>query len=262
MRRRVSGRGRWGPVRGPAALLLVLMTLSAGASPVAPCPGTVEQTFPAYGPLDEAPKVAIWRHIDLSRAAACLGGLRERMEVVVALAGRFRSSLSVEEMARRVGAISKTEGLRYWSVTDGDWRALLSEAFALAAPDIERRRPDFSAAELLSGRVLYTAQRDTRSTGLNLYRFVGRRIDARRMVIESCNVSPIRFIFVELYAPGALRVIHFLERADSGVWAAYTLSAVRSGTLEQDPRSLINRSAAYYRYLSGVASDRDPPLAP
>jgi len=261
MRRRVSGRGRWGPVRGPAALLLVLMTLSAGASPVAPCPGTVEQTFPAYGPLDEAPKVAIWRHIDLSRAAACLGGLRERMEVVVALAGRFRSSLSVEEMARRVGAISKTEGLRYWSVTDGDWRALLSEAFALEGPDLERRRADFSAAELLSGRVLYTAQRDTRSTDLNLYRLVGRRVDARRLVVESKNLSPIRFLIFELFAPGALQAAHRLEQLAPGVWGYYGVTAVRGGALDNETKSFVNRAAAYYRYLAGVPAEREPPLA-
>ncbi len=241
---------------------MLALCAAAQANPVPPCDSAGAEVHPAYGPVNGAPAVAAWRDADLSRAPACLGALRERMAVVVALAGRFGSPLSVEDMARRIGAISKTKGLRYWSVTDQDWRTLLDEAFALSGPDPERRRSDFVAEEVLSGRTLYTTQRDTRSTGLNQYRLVCRRIGKNRLVIESENASALRFLLFTLYAPEAMRVIHFLDRVEPGIWAVYTLSAVRSGTLEQDPRALINRAAAYHRFLAGVPADRDPPLAP
>lgn len=245
-----------------AAGMLLALGARAQALPVPPCGAPAAQVYPAYGPLDGVPGVASWRDIDLSNAEACLGGLRERMEVVVALAGRFSSRLSVEDMAQRVGATSRTEGLRYWSVTYGDWRTLLAEAYAVRGAQGEARREDFSAAEILRATPVYTMQRDSRTTGLNRYRLIGRRAGANRLVVESANVTPLRFLFIELYASEALRVVHILDRGEPGVWAVYTVSAVRSGTLAQDPRALVNRAAAYYRYLAGVPADRDPPLAP
>jgi len=245
-----------------AAGMLVALAVQAQALPVPPCGASGAQVHPSYSAPDGAPAVASWRNLDLSVTPACLGELRAPMEVAVALAGRFRSPLSVEGMARRVGAISQTEGLRYWSVTDEGWRTLLSEAYAVRGAESNARREDFSAAEVLSGAALYTLQRDTRTTGLNRYRLIGRRVGANRVIVESANVTPLRFLFVELYAPRALRVIHILDRLSSDVWAIYTVSAVQSGTLEQDPRAVVNRAAAYHHFLAGVPADRIPPLAP
>jgi len=244
--------------------LLLLRPASAADGPIPPCatgPAGATDMRPAYGPIDGAPNVAWWRDIVIPEGG-CLGEIHGRMELVVALAGRFHDPRSLEDLARRMGAISQTVGLRYWSVTDGDWRTLLTEAFALSAPDIAQRRADFSAAELLSGHSLYTAQRDTRSTDLNVYQLRARRSGEHRLVLESRNRTPIRFLVFELFEPGTLHVIHILDRLGPDLWAYYTVSAVRHGTLESDPRSMINRSAAYYRFLRGVPADRDPPLAP
>jgi hypothetical protein len=242
--------------------LVLLHPASAADGPIAPCAAGATDMRPAYGPVDGPPRVAWWRDIVVPEGSGCLGEIRGRMELVVTLAGRFHAPHSLEDIARRMGAISRTAGLRYWSVTDGAWRTLLSAAFALAGPDVERRRADFSVAELLSGRALFTAQRDTRSTDLNVYQLRARRVGAGRLVMESNNLTPIRFLVFELYAPGALRVIHFLDRLGPGLWGYYAVSAVRGGALESDPRSMINRSAAYYRFLRGIPGDRDPPLAP
>jgi len=245
-----------------AALVLVLQASAAAGGPVAPCSRAALQEIPSYGPLDGPPAVAVWRDVTLDGDRGCPDGLRGPMALVVALAGRFRAPGTLEDMAQRAGAISQTAGLRYWSVTDGAWRTLLSEAFALEGPDLERRRPDFSATELLSGRALYTAQRDTRSTDLNLYRLLGRRVDARRLIVESKNLSPIRFLIFELFAPGALQAAHRLEQLAPGVWGYYGVSAVRGGAFDSEAKSFVNRAAAYYRYLAGVPGDREPPLAP
>lgn len=242
--------------------LTVLRPAGAVDGPIAPCAAGAEDMRPAYGPVDGAPRVAWWRDVVVPEGAGCLGAIRGRMELVVALAGRFHDARTLEEMAQRVAAISQTAGLRYWSVTDGDWRTLLTEAFALSGPHIAQRRADFSVDELLGGGALYTAQHDTRSTGLNVYRLRARRVGATRLVFESENLTPIRLFVFELFEPGALRVIHFLDRIEPGLWGYYTVTAVRGGALESDPRSMINRSAAYFRFLAGVPSDRDPPLAP
>ena len=244
-----------------SALALLPAGASVAQGPVAPCATPRENTVPAYGPIDGPPAFASWRNADLGAGDGCPEAMRGRMALVIALAGRFRDDRSLEDMARHVGAISRTAGLRYWSASDGAWRVLLTEATALSAPDVERRRPDFSADELLSGRVLYTAQRDTRSTDLNVYRLLGRRSGAQRLVIESSNLGPIRFFIVQLFEPGALQVVHILDRLEPGVWGYYGLTAVRGGTFDSDARSFINRAAAYYRYLAGVPADRDPPLA-
>jgi hypothetical protein len=250
---------------GFATAVLALVSLHsavAAEGPIAPCPAAAADMLPGYGPVDAAPRVAWWRDIVVPEGAGCLGEIRGHMELVVALAGRFHDARSLEDMARRMAAISQTAGLRYWSVTDGDWRTLLTEAFALTAPDVARRRADYSVEELLGGRALYTAQQDTRSSGLNVYRLRGRRVGAGRLVLESRNLTPIRLFVFELYRPGALRVIHILDRLGPGLWGYYAVTAVRSGALESDPRSMINRSAAYYRFLRRVPGDRDPPLAP
>jgi len=250
------------PTLAIAGLALLLSGAAAADAPGGPCAGLAVPALPATGPIDGPPAVTIWRDVTLAEGRGCPAAIRGRMALVVALAGRFRAALTLEDMAARVGAISQTEGLRYWSVTDGAWRTLLSEAFALSGPDVERRRSDFSAEELLSGRVLYTAQRDTRSTGLNLYRLLGRRVDARRLIVASANLSPIRFLVFELFAPGALQAVHRLERLAPGVWGYYGVTAVRGGAFDNESRSFVNRAAAYYRYLAGVPADRDPPLAP
>lgn len=243
------------------AVALLTPTAGAGAAPVPPCQVLQAKAFPAYGIVDGPPAVAVWRDIDLKDGAGCLGALRGRMELVVALAGRFRGPRAIEAMAQHFGAISQTQGLRYWSVTDDDWRTLLSEAFALAGPDVERRRSDFSAAEMLSGRALHTAQRDTRSTDLNLVRLVGQRVGAKRLVVESANVTPIRFLFIVLYPSEALRAIHVLDQLEPGLWGYYAVSTIRSGTLESDEKSFVNRADAFYRFLARVPADRNPPLA-
>jgi Family of unknown function (DUF6675) len=257
--------GRAAQAAGFAMAVLALASLrpalAAPTGPLAPCPAAADPR-PAYGPVDGVPNVAWWRDLEVPDTGGCLGEMRGHMELVVALAGRFHAAGTLEDMARRMGAVSQTPGLRYWSVNDGAWRTLLTEAFALSEPDGERRRADFSAAEMLRGRALYTAQRDTRSTGLNVYQLRARRVGARRLIVESRNLTPIRLLVFELFEPGALRVIHILDRLEPDLWRYYAITAVRSGALESDPRSMINRSAAFYRFLRSVPGDRDPPLAP
>lgn len=184
------------------------------------------------------------------------------MELVVALAARFTHSGSLEDLAARVGAISSTEGLPYWSTTDQIWRPLISAAFAVEDAAGDRARPDFTAQEILSGKRLYFAQDDTRSSSLNVYSLTALAARPDWMVIEIENMTRIRFGFLTLFEPRALASIHIIDRLDGDLWGYYGLSAVRDGTMAGNEKSLINRAAAFYRFLTGTPPDQEPPLAP
>ncbi len=228
--------------------------------PVCPAPGAT--AYPPYGALGEPPRVAVWHDLDSGSGAECEGLFQEPVVLVIALAGRFRHDGSLEDLAARIGAISQTTGLRYWSTTDQAWRVLLAGAFALSGPEAETARLDFSAEEILGGRRLYFAQDDTRSTGLNVYAITATGAGQDRLSFEIVNLTPIRLVFLTLFEAETLRAVHFIERADGDLWRYYGLSMVRRGSVAGHEKSFINRGAAFYRFLIGEPPDQAPPLAP
>lgn len=250
----------------PPAVLLLAVLLRAGSAaaqndalPRPPCaPG--DSPFPAYAGEGAPPVVAVWRDLTLPEDP-CLGVLSGRMNSVAALAGRFRFAGSLDDLAARVGAVSQTVGQLYWSTTDQDWRELISEAFALSGNDQDLERPDFTAADVRSGDTLYFAQNDTRSTGLNVYRMRALQSRPGRLVVEMANETPVTFTFMTLFQEGGLLSLHFVERIDGDLWGYYALAAVREGSVSGHTKSLVNRAAAFYRYLRGVPGDAGPPLA-
>ncbi len=231
------------------------------AQPVPPCaPGEAAVT-PFYGAPAGPPAVRTWRDLEIDGSYPCLAPLRGRNALVVALAGRFEGPASSDDIAARIGAISATEGLVYWSTTDQQWRTLVSDAYAIDDPDARHRRPDFTAAEVTSGRTLYFGQNDTRSTGLNVYSLTARSAAPGRLAVEIVNVTAIRFTFVTLFEADSLRSLHFFERLDGNGWGYYGISAVRAGSVAGHENSFVNRAGAFYRFLTGAPADAEPPLA-
>jgi hypothetical protein len=243
-------------------IALAMAGSTAVAQPVPPCPPGNTDVVPAYGELDALPTVQTWHDIDITDREVCLAPLRGRMALVVALAVQFDGPMSLEDIAARIGAISATEGLPYWSITDRQWRPLVSESFAIDDPVSRRRRSDFTADEILSGRRMYFMQNDTRSTGFNIYRLSATSIAPDRLVVEIVNLTPIRFALITLFEPFSLRSIHFVDRLDTDVWGYYGISAVQAGTAHEQEKSFVNRAGAFYRFLAGVPPDTEPPLAP
>lgn len=254
-----------------ACLLLALLppavsaeTGSPGAPPQPPCAAGAEP-WPAYAPPDAPPAVMTWTDIRLAGKPDCLGAVAGRTNVVAVLAGSFRHPAgadgTLDALAARFGAVSETAGELYWSTTDGRWRRLIDEAFALERPDTDARRGDFTAAELRRGEPLYFAQDDTRSTGTNLYRMTALHSGPDRLVVEIVNESTISFLLVPLFDSGGLVTLHVVEDLGGGLWGYYGLTAVREGSVEDHEKSLINRAAAFYRFLRGLPGDAAPPLA-
>jgi hypothetical protein len=233
--------------------------LAVGPQP--PCGAA--SPLPAYA---EPPAVRTWGEADLEgwTPPACLGWPGKHFRLIVALAGRFRHDGDADALLERFGAISTMRGLRYWSVTDNSWRILFNDASALAGPDPQKRRADFTLAELKAGGDLFFEQDETRS-GSVLYRMRVLQALPDRLVIETENLTPVRAFFITLFPPRALRSMYFLERLDGGAWGFYGLSStsVEASALASSAQaSYINRAAALYRHFIGVPGDRDPPLAP
>jgi len=242
------------------ALMTVGFQSQAESPPICPAHGT--EPYPPYGELRQPPNVATWRDVGPVSGADCEGLFQEPVAFVVALAGRFQHAGSVEDIAARIGAVSLTEGLPYWSTTEQKWRVLISEAFALEEPDADTTRPNFTADEIFSGRTLHFAQNDTRSTGLNIYGITTNSADRDHLSFEIINTSPIRLSFLTLFEPRTLRSVHFLDHQGQGVWGYYGISTVKNGAVDGHEKSFINRTAAFYRFLIGQPADQAPPLAP
>lgn len=256
------GSPGWLILAGAMLLMAVApVSESAGARPVLPCGAEPADVAPKYAPLGAPPAVAVWHNITLA-PDTCLGQAKGHQTLAIALAVRFEHRGTLEDLAARAGAISATRAIRYWSVTDGEYRPLISEAFALDGPDTHARRPDFTASEVLSGRTLYFAQNDTRSTGLNLYSLKARRLGPDELAIEVVNITDIRFLVFTMFGARSLVSLHIFRRLDGQVWGYYGLSTIRGGVAGGHEKSFVNRAAAYQRFMIGAPTGKAPPLAP
>jgi hypothetical protein len=248
------------------ASVLVLLSLSlvlppgakvalAAEGPLPPC-GTAP--VPPFPGIADPPNVRLWHSEDLGadwRPPACTGWSDVAFDQVVGLAGRFGSPDDAQGILARFGRISQLTRIRYWSVSHGACRDLIDEAFALAGPDADQRRRDFSEGELAAGRILYFFQDDNGPGGGTVYRLWVREVAPNRLVLETENVGAIRVLLVPLFKPGELRALYVLERDAREVWSFYSLTgttAAASPLAGGHEASYINRALALYGYIAGV----------
>jgi hypothetical protein len=88
---------------------------------------------------------------------------------------------------------------------------------------------------------------------------------ADRVVLTAENVTPIRVAVVTVFEPGALQVASVLQRDGEGTWGFYEITRAGAGSsslVTSYGSSYLNRLEAMRRYLAGVPTDRDPPVAP
>ncbi len=250
-------------------ILLVAIFLSelpsqAAAEPYPPC-GNV--TFPPYPDLEKSPAVVVWARGELGRVwtpPACIGWIYADSGTVVVTVARFRHSSGVDGLLRRVGAISERAGIQYWSTTRKRWLTLVIRAYALSAEVGGRRRKDFSPYEMAEGKSLYFQQEDNMS-GNAIYRMRVRSVSPDRLVFDTENISIVRYFYIPIFRPGDIQSIYFFDRESNDVWRYYGIVRTKKITsllTSGNEASYINRAVAFYRYLTGMPTDKEPPASP
>ena len=253
----------------PLSALVLLTTLGGGTCVHAqsgPRPPCGMDPAPPFAALDAAPHVKVWTAAELRpdwKPPACTGWTPSESPTVLALAARFRFRGGIEELRRRIGAVSATKGILYWSATQKKWKQLVLEAHASAGPESDEGRPDFSAHEIAQGRTLFFHQVD------NLLGDVGYRMRIRnsgkdRLVFDVENASPIKYLTITLFEPGQIQSICYLEQESADVWRYYSLgrtSGKAAALLPGHEASTINRAVALFRHLAGIPTGQEPPAA-
>ncbi|MGH6825451.1 MAG: DUF6675 family protein [Methyloceanibacter sp.] len=237
-----------------AVLLCSAGLCAAERGPLPPCAGV--EPVPAYAAPGAPPNSHVWKSAELGgwTPPACAGFTAKGDGVLVAVAGSFPFTGSADALLARFGAVSALKGLKYWSVTEGGWRTLITKASALEGPDASRPRSDFTLAEMRSGVGLYFAQSENRAAGDVVYRMRVRDFGPERFVVAIDNVSPVSRYLVTLFNPGDLTSIHFLERRSPGVWGYYGLAWAGDGLVSRlavPEASYLNRAMALYRHFLG-----------
>lgn len=239
----------------PVLLLLLVAPHAARAEgpPLQPPCGGPSQ--PAAAASDRPPATAVWSERALRKAGwtppACLNWTLENTRLAVALAGDFRFAGTIDDLLARFGAFSAYKSIRYWSVNHQGWQNLVSEA-----------GPDLRAPDLVAGSS--SDYFENGRAGRTIYRLKILERTPERAVLASENVTPIRMALVTAFEPGALQSVTFLDRRGPGLWSYYQIVRAGQGAnslVLGNEASYVNRAAALYRYVAGIPTDQEPPIA-
>jgi hypothetical protein len=251
--------------------LVVFAAVLCGAVPgraePLPQPPCGSATFPPYPDLGSSPTVRSWDRAGSGqdwKPPSCTGWTEPGFTTLVVTVARFRHVSGADGLLRRIGAISEHAGIRYWSTTHKRWQTLIIDAYALSDAAGDRRREDFSQAEIAEGRPLYFQQEDNLS-GKAIYRMRIRSASPDRLVFDTENTGTMRYFLMTMFRPGGMQSITFLDRESKDVWRYYSITRTsRNANLLSAgyEASSINRSMAFYRYLAGIPTDKEPPAAP
>jgi hypothetical protein len=245
------------------AFLLSPVVVGAEDLPRPPC-GTWPE--PAYSDPGTPPNLRVWTEDDAKSVwlpPDCTGWTKPGFRILVALAASFQFTGTSDDLLARFGAISSAKGIRYWSASDKSWRVLITDATALAAPDLKRRRADFTIAEMAPRRFLYFLQDDNRSSGPVLYQLQVLEKGPSRLVIEVENASPLKTFMMTLFHPGDLQFLYILEGRAAGIWGIYSLTRAGPGSSWLSgghEASYASRAVAFYRHIAGIPTDQNPPM--
>ena len=243
-----------------------LMGLGICAAAAVASPSDVESP-PPYAPLNAAPNVWMWNSSSLSpppARAVRLGAAGSDFNSIVVVAGTLQSADGKTALLARFGAVSQLLTVRYWSTTDRTWRALVLAATAMTNEIAGVPRGDFTSGELERGQAVFLSQTDSRSSNAVIYSMRVLESTPRSFIVQTENVTPVRWSVMTLYHPGDLRSLYFLEQVTPGTWSYYSLTRIAGSRwlMAGHENSYINRVVALYRYFAGIQTDLEPPPAP
>ncbi len=113
-------------------------------------------------------------------------------------------------------------------------------------------------------RSLYFQQEDN-LCGKAIYRMHMISVSPDRLVFDTENISTVWYFLMPLFSPGDMQSIYFLERESQNVWRYYNITRTSRNAnplTAGNEASAINRAVAFYRYLAGIPTDKEPPAAP
>lgn len=247
-------------------LLVCLLTSPALAAmpPMPPCAGPAQPSWPAPGKL---PSAMVWHVDDLPAGwmpPACTGLPDRPWTTIVALAGSFREPGGPQAVKARIGAVSRQLQVLYWSVSGRRWMPMLEDAAALSDADPASRRPDFSPTEIRAGAVLHVVYDDANPLGPIIYETDVLAADPDELRLVTRNLTPGRMMGFTVAEPGDLASMVSVQAAGGDLFRYYALATINlakiAATLVPDA-SHLNRAAATFRYIAGLPTDQEPPLA-
>lgn len=238
-------------------------SIRAESGPQPPCGA---EPLPPFPTLDASPTVRVWKPSDFQpdwKPPACTGWRASDFPTIVAVAARFRFTAGTDGLRRRIGAVSETKGMLYWSATQKRWQDLILEAYAHPGPDSHQHRPDFSIDEISEGRTLFFQQEDN-LFGEVIYRMRIRTASTGRLVFDVENSTTVRYLLIPVFEPGEVQSIYYLDQEAAGLWRYYAIvrtSGRAGGLIMGHEASAINRAVAVYRHLAGIPTDQEPPAS-
>ncbi|MGH9551025.1 MAG: DUF6675 family protein [Terriglobales bacterium] len=208
-------------------------------------------SFPGFAPPGHEPNYHVWTVVDWAPPPCT--GWSSKGGVVVAVAAQFQYSGTTDDLLVRFGAISTLTSVRYWSVTENDWRTLITHAAALRGPDLSEPRADFTATEMKNGKDLYFTETDNRLGEPVIYR-MHATTKGESLVITTENVSAVEKFMLPLASPGDLQSIHYLTQIAPGTWSYYALARTVASPLGVfgvvRNESYVNRALALYSHFT------------
>ena len=108
---------------------------------------------------------------------------------------------------------------------------------------------------MAAGKDLYFFQDDAGPAAGAVFRMRLRAVAPDRLVLATENVSAIKLLLVPLFAPGELRALYVIERAEDGGWTYYSLSGTAAGAsplARGHDASYVNRALSLYAYVAGL----------
>jgi hypothetical protein len=228
-----------------------------------PHPPCGVEVSPPYPGVDDSPTTRFWERSELGRdwlPPTCIGWTTRGFATLVVTVGRFRNS-SGFDVRRRLSAISDLKGTLYWSTTHKQWQTLIDDAYATTGPPAYQRRKDFSLDEIVEGASLYFRQADNLS-GTATYRLRIFNASPDRIVFNIENMTTMRYFLIPLFQPGEMQSVHFIERESQEIWRYYSIARTgknANSLAAGHEASSINRAVAFFRYLAGIPTDKEPP---
>lgn len=239
--------------RPTLALVLLAISTAAFASPAPVLPCGSEAPVPAPAALLSQPQAEIWTALDW-RPPACIPWRPDKFRFVAAVSGLVEAA-STDDLLTRLGAISATAGLRYWSVSEQGWRVLIEAAFAVKSESSASARPDFSLADMRSGAALHFREKDNRTSEAVTYRMRVLKASPDEIVVESVNMTAINSFGVTLMPVGSLRLAYLARRITSNQWSLYLVSAADSKSsrlVSLGKESYLNRVRAIFGHIGKI----------